>query len=541
MRLVRIKLKKDLRHLLGEIAHQHSVEDSGMTEDLFCLLRNKGAGLPTDERMEKMADVIAVRLNIIRPLALLSLRKRRYVLRNLVALPYFKALCMEHAAKPSAGVDRLLQTFREMTRKIRQAQCLTCQYRATCAFGTQFGDSVTDITKVVDPDYDKKVHADCPERPQITTLNQMAIFAQQFAAATPITSGAIGQTAAQLQSEWDEAMKAMEEELKKNPPPDDDDSDDTSDPEERLEDDVGLGVGGAARVKATFTATTTGSNFARVNDKLVQQLTVAKMVLFELGHQLNASLSKATKGKYKPTSVVSEKSEVKNLKSSTEISSVSPAQHALPDDMFNARVAKRSLQVRKFSEQEDKKFLLYVLVDISGSMSEPIGGGGGWGLVTRGQIASTLAIAMLTRVREDGGMVFKRFFEDAPATRSSARKKVEFEPLLRSLALADYNGGGTNVTLALRTALEDISQAKDEIRDCEILLITDGDDTIHGADQTFLVDTMKKFKIKLNTLNVKTSGSDHGNAAKVLPVISTKYLRVNPATVNLTQFVELVK
>jgi uncharacterized protein with von Willebrand factor type A (vWA) domain len=547
MRIVRIKLKPDLRKLLGEISHSLSIEDRGLAEDLFCLLRNKGSGLPADDRLELMADVIAKRTNRMRGLVLLGLRKRRYVLKQLAGLMFFKALAMEHAAAPADAVRILLQTFREMSRKIRQAQCLTCQFRKNCDFGTQFGDTVKDITKVVDPNFDKKVHAECPVRPEIDQLNQMAAFAQQFAAMTPSHTGLIGAPAAQMQKEFDAAINEMEKEMAANPSiPDEDASHDDLDPEEMSEDFVGMGVGGAGRSHAqSYNATHAGATYSLVNQKMVKQMTTEKMVLFEIGHALNEMLSKATKGKYKPSSDVSEKSKIENLKSTTEITSVAPVQHALPDDQFNARVAKRSLQIRKFEKEEDKKFLLYVLIDNSGSMVESIGDRGNaadaWGLVTRGQIASTLAIALFTRVRDDGGYVFLRFFDDWQSPLVSAKKKPDFEPIIRSVMLADYNGGGTNISGAVKTALDDISKAKDDVRDAEILVISDADDTVIADDEKHIADMMKKHKIKMNFLNINTNTRSHGNAATVFPRIATKYLKVNPKNINLAQFVELVK
>lgn len=547
MRLVRIKLKPDLRKLLGEISHELSIDDRGMTEDLFCLMRNKGSGLPTDDRIERMADVISQNTGKMRALILLSLRKRRYVLKQIISLNFFKALCMEHAANPSAGVRVLLQVFRDMSRKIRQAQCLTCQHRPQCDFGKQFGESVTDITKVIDPNYAKKVHNDCPHRPEIDQINQMAIFANQFAQVSPTNTGVVGKNAAQMQQEFEDAMKKLQEELDKNPmSADEDASPDDLDPEEMAEDNVGIGLGGMTRgATPDYRTTHTGATFSLINQKLVNQMTAEKMVLFEIGHQLQEMLAKATKGKYKPVTVVNEKSKVENIKSMTEISSVSPAQHALPDDQFNARVAKRSLQVRKFEEPEEKKFLLYTLLDTSGSMIEALGARGAladsWGLVTRGQIAATLAIALMSRVRDDGGIVFHRFFEDGPSPRMQARNKKQFEPLLKAISRADFNGGGTCIPSALNQAFEDITKAKDEIREAELLLITDGDDTIQTHQEQQYVELMKKFKVKLNVLNVNTSSRSHGNAQIVLQRIATKYLKFNPATATVGQFVELVK
>lgn len=538
MRLIRTKLKPDLIELLGEIAAQHSIEDKGFSEDLFCLVRKRGSGLPADDRLEKMATAIAQRMNKNRTLTLLSLRKRRHVLRMLTELPYFQALCLELAANPHQAVARLFSTFREMTRKIRQAQCLTCHLRTSCNFGMQYGGVVSDIGRVVDADFAKKVHVDCPERPEIDSINQLAAFAQKFAAISPVS---LGSTQAQTVEDYEKAMKELGEEMEGEAMEEDGSMSDL-DPEESANDAAAsLGVGGAGRTDLGCSATSTGAHFARVNEALVNQMSTANMVLFEIGLKLQALLGAATQNKYKPAPAVADKSDIKNLSSTTEMTSVAPSQQALNDDEFAVRLAKGSLQVTKYEEPEEKKFLLYGLIDVSGSMRDNIGANsGGWSLISRGQVASTLATALFSRVRDEEGIVFLRFFDDAPGMMLSARKKPEFEPLLKEIATNDFNGGGTSIARALLQAVRDVRDSQNEIRKAEILLITDGDDTIDAKAEKEIVEIKTKYDIRLNSLNINPSGHQHGNAAEVMKRISTKYLKINPSTVNVSQFVELV-
>ncbi|MCV6901063.1 VWA domain-containing protein, partial [Escherichia coli] len=66
----------------------------------------------------------------------------------------------------------------------------------------------------------------------------------------------------------------------------------------------------------------------------------------------------------------------------------------------------------------------------------------------------------------------------------------------------DYNGGGTNISGALRQAFEDILKAKDEIAKAEIIIVTDGEDSFSDADVNWFIDTMKKNKIVVNVMDV---------------------------------------
>lgn len=546
MRIFRIRLKPNVRKLLAEISREFSIEDTGFTEDVFCCIRNKGYGLPSDERIEAMATALSKAEQTMRPLALITLKKRRQVLRNLCALPYFKSLCLAHAADPHVGVRRLLRAFAALSRKVRQAQCVACSLMSKCDFGKQYGQVVTDITKVVDPDYTVKVHEDCPSRPEIDNMNKLSALIAVMRNSMPVPN------AQATREEIEEAAKKLKEALKASGADGEGEEDDhvgteeeelaflDYDAEDMANDYIPTGLGGSNRADRGFDATNVGAHFAKVSEDLVDKLSNVDLVLYEIGLQLKAGLAKSSHKKFKPTSEVSEKSEVKNLKSTSDLASVAPAQQALDDDHFDARVAKRSLQVRKFQKQEEKKFLLYCLIDCSGSMRDTLGASAkGWSIVSRGQVAATLSIALMQRVTEDGGMVFLRFFADGAGPMQVAKDAVGFKEVSDDIRNQDFNGGGTCLVTAIRTALDDIIGAKSEIRDAEILLITDADDTIAQTEEQEMKDRMAKNNVKMNTLCVNPSGT-YGNARTVLPRVSAKYLRVNPSTMNAQQFVELV-
>lgn len=546
MRIIRIKLKPDVVELLGEIAQQYSITEVGFAEDIFCLVRLKGSGLPTDDRMRKMAAVIAKNNQTSEALTLMSLRKRKHVLADLTKLTYFKALCLDCAHAPHQAVARLLETFRQLTRKVQQAQCASCKLRSQCAFGQQFGDIVKDISRVPDADYARKVHADCPELPDIEQLNQFHTAVsnmQQLSSNSP--QGVSAQSLAGQADAIEQAINAMDaetEETALDDPQEDGDLEEALDAEEDAENLQSFGGSAHDRdLSNTSQGTATGQHFARVSEDFVKQLSVSQLALFDLGKQLASALGKATKDKYKPTVSIDDKQHNESMKSVSDVAQANASQYALSDEQFDAKVGKKTLQVRKFEEPEPKKFLLYGLLDVSYSMQDPIGTTA-YSMLTRGNVCSTLFASLLHRVKTDGGISFLRFFADRPGPMSAARNDQQFDHMIRRVVDQDYNGGGTNIPGALRQAVNDIIAAKDEIAKSEIIVVTDGEDSFSDAEVAFFRDKMKTHKIVINVMDVNPAPMTGYRAQRNgLKHFATKYLQIKPNSLTINSLVELVK
>jgi hypothetical protein len=550
MRIIRLKLKPAVSELLAEVSVMYSIEDVGFTEDLFSILRFKGAGLPNPERMEALAQAYTNSVpNAQLGLTLMQMRKRKHTLSDLAALPLFKSLAL--TSEPHVAVRRLLQVFREFSRKRRQAACLGCRFLTKCDFGKQYGQVVGDITRVVDPNYGQKVHPSCPDLPAIAGINALYDEMQKFNQMNSAT--AQGQAVAALTPSGPEYLKALdaaEEEFEEDPQFSEEEDTSlneatllTDDLEEQAEkngydfESGNAGKGGVSRA-----GTHGGKHFAKTSETFVNQLSVQSLQLFELGRLLDSMLAAGLGDKFKPTQEISKRQDRKRLTESNEFTKISSSDHALPDDHLDAKFVKRDLTVHSFAKPEQKKHLLYVLVDESGSMRTQICDGNPHALLTRGQVATTLAGALCKRVGDDGGMMFLRFFSDSTGNLQAARTKTEFDTLLEDVVQADMNGGGTSIARALRTAHTDISQASDEVSKAEILLVTDMDDRFSDIEARWIATTFTATGVKLNVLNVKAIGQpSYGNAHEVLRKVATKYLQVDGKSLNLQDIVQLVK
>lgn len=532
-----------MMELLSEIASQFSIDDPGFAQDLFCLIRMKGSGLPTDDRIDRMAAVAAEKSGSPELLVKLNMRKRKHVLTELTRLHYFKALCLECASTPESAVRRLLDTFRELTRKTQHAQCVSCQYLKSCAFGQQYSAIVTDITKVVDTDYTKKVHADCPEKPAIDNVNAFALAIdkmQQLSMQTPQGQSALAATG--LASDFEKSVKALDAQTDgtdMDDPVQDGNADDL-DPEEMANEFSVGGSGAGKNPQNLFQGTSTGAAFARTSEQLIKQLSATQMALFDLGRQLATSLARSTKGKFKPSPSVDERQKNQSMQSVNDVGQAVASEHAGSEEAFDAKVGKKTLQVRKYEQQNDKKFLLYILIDVSSSMSCQLRSSN-YAMLTRGNLASTLAASLLHRAKIEGGMSILRFFSDNPGPKLKAENAAEFDVMIKTVCRQDYNGGGTSIMNALRRAFTDIGSAKDEIAKSEILLITDGDDYFSEEDKAFVLSNRKQFKVPMNTLDINSSRKALTGGAASLKEISSKYLKANADSLTIDNLVELVK
>jgi uncharacterized protein with von Willebrand factor type A (vWA) domain len=151
---------------------------------------------------------------------------------------------------------------------------------------------------------------------------------------------------------------------------------------------------------------------------------------------------------------------------------------------------------------------LYLLIDKSGSMEgEKI------------EWAKATAIALLIKSRREVREFYLRFFDGAPHELIRVSRKAsfsEFLSLVRNLARVK-SGGGTDITKAITTACDDIIGSGVVKRDSDVVVITDGEDTLS-------VTTLRR---KLRQANARLFSVMIQGDNKDLKVLSEKYLTVS--------------
>lgn len=190
-----------------------------------------------------------------------------------------------------------------------------------------------------------------------------------------------------------------------------------------------------------------------------------------------------------------------------EVERIVPTQLALPPKYLLLSYAESKLLLY---EKKVSKSLgpLYLLTDKSGSMEgEKID----W--------AKATAIALLVKSRREAREFYLRFFDGMPHELIKVSRRAsstEFLDLLRDLARV-RSGGGTDITKAIATACDDIIRSGLVKRDSDIIVITDGEDTLS-------VTTLKR---KLREANARLFSVMIQGDNKDLKTLSDKYLVVN--------------
>lgn len=555
MRVIRVKLKSDVRAFLEGFCKRYGISDKNFVEDVYATVRTRGHGLPDKARAERLANYFATAKKTSPIVTKALINKRIQVLREMIKTAVFQNFVAGHSTlNDMEFTESLLAGFKKLHEKIRQSQCLTCMYMSQCDFGKQYGSKVRDITVVIDPDYSKKVHADCPQSPQIELVNQIGAAtsfvngladdpdaqASMLAASTSKQGVALpveDQDATGITKDEMEAMlNAEEQAIKAQIQADTDIEKLGADEEDYMS---SIRNDNAGKMSKHYDARHTGGQAVILDEANINRLKVSQLMIYELSMKLESMLAKHKKGAFKNTDNLTKERKQENIKSVNDVSKLLPNQHAQDEDVFDVKLVKKQLIKKQQQEPSSKRQLLYILVDVSSSMKSNVGLSKAMGFVTRAALAASFSLALSRRVCDDGGILFARTFTGDAGPLKSCRKKDEHTEFERWMADCAFNGGGTDIFAALHAAHHDITTNKGEISKAEILIITDACDTF---DDGQIIQLRKMFDdVALNTLDV-TAGDAKNlvNAAKQLNELSDAYMKVDPTRNNLAEMIQLV-
>lgn len=550
MRIVRVKLDSEVSDYLKTLCVRFAFNDLPFIEDLYALALTKGGGLPDEARMTKLVEAYA-KINEMNKLVVkMLLAKRRQVLKDMAANPLFQHLTKKKKVHPREVTEQMLGFYFELYRRVRQSQCMTCSLLSNCEFGSTYGNKVTSVHAVVDPDYEKKVNPACPEKPTMDMNAQVAAAqaAMQQMAQNPaqIELAAKSDPAAKGLANGIEASMANAE-AAQNAAPQDPEEDLDSIPKS-IEDaweqeDTTCGIENMTSVPpgstTTFYSTTFSSPSVLVDMNMVNKIRMHNFLLFELARKLSSKLTKAHKGKFKPTNEVTKTQKTQQIKSVSDVKRVLPREHAQDDAVFDRKLQQRQLSMRESQTDDQKRHLLYLVIDTSDSMSSCVGSTGLWTVVSRALLAASFGLALIDLIESEHGIVFLRGFDGHVGPLQSAREPVEFTQMRKGLARCSFNGCSTNIVSALTTAVNDIKGAKSELRDAEILLITDCGDTISDAEVASMKTLMGSTVLNVMDVSSASSGMEL-RAGSQLRQMADHYFKVDGRASTLDQLVSLV-
>jgi uncharacterized protein with von Willebrand factor type A (vWA) domain len=145
------------------------------------------------------------------------------------------------------------------------------------------------------------------------------------------------------------------------------------------------------------------------------------------------------------------------------------AQKSVTPNLFNYRAVTNQYMIRERGRFLEKKQLLYVLVDCSGSMTEDGH--------TRINMAAGILVNRLMAVSKGDASVYWCFFDTVnhAVTFVDDKSKAQ-ESISKILEVGQYDGGGTNFDVAIKSAVEHIESLKETMQFAkpEIFMVTDG-------------------------------------------------------------------
>jgi len=154
-----------------------------------------------------------------------------------------------------------------------------------------------------------------------------------------------------------------------------------------------------------------------------------------------------------------------------------------------AHLATGGLFYKNVFAWKEQKTLLYVLVDVSGSMNSPWRIGAALGSVQ----------ALATAVKAGAAELYLRFFDGTVGDLHHVKSPLEVPEWVANIRRrANFRGGSTDIHRAITTALRDIHEWKDAYRP-ELLVVSDGQDQV----STTLSDLGR---VKLHSVQIGEDG-----------------------------------
>lgn len=194
---------------------------------------------------------------------------------------------------------------------------------------------------------------------------------------------------------------------------------------------------------------------------------------------------------------------VKNAESFDELPFVSQAELLQPSDLFELRMITGQARRYERIRQTEKKQLLYMIIDCSGSMAGE-----------RTQRACGVAMNRLMGVLKEDAELFIRFFDTKLHPEMRARNPKEAIEVMNKILNNNYSGGGTQIMRCTKEAFVRVKELAEIEPLCkpDLAIVSDGDDDVSGmSEYDFVGVKLHAFIVggkaeKLTKLAIRTGG-----------------------------------
>ena len=194
------------------------------------------------------------------------------------------------------------------------------------------------------------------------------------------------------------------------------------------------------------------------------------------------------------------------IKSINEMMKTHQSEFILPQRYRLYRVLTQQSYVRERISITEKKQLLYMLIDKSGSMRES----------KRIQKAVGILLSRVKAVISGDAEMWVSFFDTHPTDPELVATKEEAKALLKkSMSYELYTGGGTNIGNALKGAIKHIDtiMQNGQLYKPAIVLITDGTDDVKWTKKNLCGNILHSFIVSGSNRSVSNLATSSGGIA----------------------------
>lgn len=476
---------------LNALSTRFQMESEGFAQDLWLMLMTKGRALRSRKIVLADANRLRRKAKVTFGDSYKTVSKHYGFMRKLSRMAYFRKLC--DVKDKLEAVERLLAIFRKLFAKQQKSMCSSCPKYGKCERGLGVLSS-----DEVDPNLPVADGCIAPSGDSIIAQLYMAL-----AFLATVTDAIQGEAlAAQLEREGSNDSAKLVRVM------------------------MNSGVPGKG-AKVFDTQFTTGEHLLQAIDKMVDELTMKELAVFELARVFNEALLPSE------SEVKEDVQHISHDQKPREIQAIEEVQKALPsefvsDTLMDKRITSGEMLVRQDMERHKRKNYFHILIDMSGSMLDLVTTNSR-GMLTKGNMATALSLSILKRVSDEKGVLMLRFFSGAPDRLRRAEAVEDYAAIARLLGLSNYNGGSTRIQLAIDSSVKDIVEdTTNSLKKAEVLLITDGEDRL---DVPTLKKALDDNQIKMHVLDV----GPVGDINEALKAVAATYYKVNPNDLNLTE------
>lgn len=246
-----------------------------------------------------------------------------------------------------------------------------------------------------------------------------------------------------------------------------------------------------------------------VND--VTQTMKRQIKIYELSQKLEFTIRVSKKGKYNETQFPDSGLDVARIKKVRDIVNILPSQYAFEEDLFLLKLAKKELLKKKFMQRQEKRQILYMIVDSSGSMSDHVIDG-----LSKIDVCKAITITLMKKMIENEDMFFFRWFTTSCSDLVTVKTKEEAKKFLIELVYGRPADGGTNIQYAIEVASKDIKAKTDKKMDmADILLVSDGMAELIVQECNQMLDKIDMHTVMITPEKLNKQDSYHSNLIQI--------------------------